>query len=67
MAQRFKTIDRNTPLLLPLDLRDWVAQDDPVHFVIDAVGRLPVSAFAVNYKACGDEQYPPAHDVGVAD
>jgi hypothetical protein len=59
MAQRFKTIDRNTPLLLPLDLRDWVAEDDPVHFVIHAVQPLPLSAFAVNYKGCGAEQHPP--------
>jgi hypothetical protein len=59
MAQRFKTIDRNTPLLLPPDLRDWVAQDDLVHFVIHAVQRLPLSAFAVNYKGCGAEQHPP--------
>lgn len=56
MAQRFKTIDRNTPLLLPPDLRDSVAQDDLVHFVIHAVERLPLSAFAVNSKGCGDEQ-----------
>ena len=56
MAQRFKTIDRNTPLLLPPDLRDSVAQDDLVHFVIHAVERLPLSAFAVNSKGCGDKQ-----------
>jgi len=59
MAQRFKNIDRDTPLLLPPDLRDWVAEDDLVHFVIQAVERLPLSAFAVNSKGCGDEQYPP--------
>jgi len=59
MAQRFKTIDRNTPLLLPPDLRDWVAQDDLLHFVIHAAEQLPLSAFAVDSKDCGDEQYPP--------
>ena len=59
MAQRFKTTDRNTALLLPPDLRDWVAEDDLVHFVIQAVERLPLSTFAVNHKGCGDEQYPP--------
>jgi transposase len=59
MAHRFKNTDRNTPLLLPPDLRDWVAEDDLVHFVIQAVERLPLSAFAVNHKGCGDEQYPP--------
>lgn len=59
MAQRFKNIDRNIPLLLPADLRDWVAEDDLVHFVIAAVERLPLSKFQVNEKGCGDEQYPP--------
>ena len=29
------------------------------HFVIAAVERLPLSAFAVNHKGCGDEQFPP--------
>lgn len=59
MALRFKTIDRDTPLLLPPDLRDWVSEDDLVHFVIAAVDRLPLSRFAVNQKGCGDEQFPP--------
>jgi transposase len=59
MAARFKNTDRNTPLLLPPDLRDWVAPDDLVHFVLQAVERLPLTSFAVNHKGCGDEQYPP--------
>jgi transposase len=59
MAHRFQNIDRNTPLLLPPDLRDWVAEDDLVHFIISAVERLPLATFAVNQKGCGDAQYPP--------
>jgi transposase len=59
MAHRFQNIDRNTPLLLPPDLRDWVAEDDLVHFIISAVDRLPLATFAVNHKGCGDAQYPP--------
>jgi transposase len=59
MAHRFKNADRNTPMLLPPDLRDWVAEDDLVHFVIAAVERLPLSSFVVNHKGSGDEQYPP--------
>jgi len=43
MAQRFKNLDRSTPVLLPPDRRDWVAEDDQVHFVIGAVERLPLS------------------------
>lgn len=46
-------------MLLPPDLRDWVGEDDLVHFVISAVERLPLEQFAVNTKGCGDEQYPP--------
>ena len=46
-------------MLLPPDLREWVAEDDLVHFVIDAVERLPLESFAINAKGCGDEQYPP--------
>jgi transposase len=59
MAHRFKNTDRATPLLLPPDLRDWVAEDDLVHFILQAVERLPLATFAVNSKGTGDEQYPP--------
>ena len=37
MATKLVNIDRRTPLLLPVDLRDWVAEDDFVHFVLEAV------------------------------
>jgi hypothetical protein len=60
MAARFIDIDRQTTLLLPPDLRDWVAEDDLVHFVIEAVERLPLSTFAVNERGSGDPQFPPA-------
>ena len=40
MAERFVEVDRNTPMLLPADLRDWVPEDDLVHFVIEAVKTL---------------------------
>jgi transposase len=60
MAARFINIDRQTTLLLPPDLRDWVAEGDLVHFVIEAVERLPLSTFAVNERGSGDPQFPPA-------
>lgn len=59
MATRFVNIDRQTPLLLPVDLREWVAEDDFVHFVIEAVEGLDVRAAAVNERGSGSEQYPP--------
>jgi transposase len=59
MSTRLVNIDRNTPMLLPPDLRDWVREDDLVHFVIDAVALLDVSAARVNQRGTGCEQYPP--------
>ena len=44
MATRYVNIDRDTPLLLPPDLRDWVPADHLVHFVIDAMATIDVSA-----------------------
>lgn len=59
MGPRFRNVDRQTPMLLPPDLREWVGEDDLVHFVIEAVERVPLSGFRVNVKGCGDAQYPP--------
>ena len=59
MATKFVNVDRNTPMLLPPDLRDWVGEDDLVHFVIEAVERLPLEVFQVNYRGSGDHQFPP--------
>jgi transposase len=60
MAERFIEIDRNTPMLLPADLRDWVPEDDLVHFVIEAVKTLPAGEFVVNERGTGYAQYPPS-------
>jgi len=46
-------------MLLPPDLRDWVPEDDLVHFVIEAVDRLPLKAFRVNHRGTGERQFPP--------
>jgi transposase len=60
MAERFVEVDRNTPMLLPADLRDWVPEDDLVHFVIEAVKTLPGGEFVVNDRGTGYAQYPPS-------
>jgi transposase len=46
-------------MLLPVDLRDWVAKDDIVHFIIEACNRLPLGHFKVNHRGTGARQYPP--------
>lgn len=65
MSTRLVNIDRNTPMLLPPDLRDWVREDDLVHFVIDALTVLDVSAARLNQRGTGDEQYPPSMMLGL--
>ena len=59
MAAQFVQINRNTPMFMPPDLRDWVPEDDLVHFVIEAVDRLPLDIFQVNHRGTGSKQFPP--------
>ena len=60
MATRFVSMDRDTPLLLPPNLRDWVPADHLVHFILDAVDSLDLRQVRVNTRGTGSEQYPPA-------
>ena len=59
MSAKFVSVDRNQSLLLPPDLKDWVPEDDLVHFVVAAVDGLDVSAFQINHRGTGSPQYPP--------
>ena len=59
MSPRFVNIDRDTPLLLPPNLRDWVPADHLVHFILDAVDVLDLRRIKVNTRGTGSEQYPP--------
>jgi len=66
MSARFVDVDRETPMLLPPDLRDWVPEDDLVHFILEAVQRLPLEDFQVNHRGSGNRQFPPTPDARVA-
>ncbi len=65
MALRLVLIDRDTPLLLPPDLRDWVPADHLVHFIIDAVAGLDLRRVRVNERGTGCPQYPPGMMLGL--
>jgi transposase len=56
---RFVPSDRRQPFLMPPDLRDWVPEDDLVHFIIEAVERVDMKKFAINYSGSGSAQYDP--------
>lgn len=60
MGAQFVTIDRETTMLLPPDLREWVPEDSMVHFVIDAVDSLDIQGFTINDRGSGSPQYPPS-------
>ena len=55
----FVDCERDQAFLLPPDLRDWIPADDLVHFVIEAVDRVDMSAFKVNHRGTGSAQYHP--------
>jgi transposase len=60
MGPRFVNIDRDTPLLLPPNLQDWVPADHLAHFVVDAVEAMDLQQVQVNTRGTGDAQYPPS-------
>ena len=59
MAARFVNLDRQTPMFLPCDLREWLPADHLVHLILDSVDQISTSHFHVNHRGTGSEQYPP--------
>jgi transposase len=59
MSTRFVMVDRNTPMLLPVDLRDWLPADHIVHFILESVETQNLQGFRMNVRGTGSEQYPP--------
>ncbi len=59
MSANFKDVYRDRPLLLSPDMRDWVPDDDMVHFVLEAVNLVSMDTFKVNHRGTGSKQYPP--------
>jgi transposase len=53
MPQDFLCPQRDQPMLMPLDMRDWLPGDDLVFVVLDAVAALDPGAFRRRYRADG--------------
>ncbi|HPA17123.1 MAG TPA: IS1182 family transposase [Verrucomicrobiae bacterium] len=65
MAARLVNVDRDTLLLLPPNMREWVPEGHLVHFILDAVGELDLSKARINERGSGSEQYPPSMMLGL--
>jgi len=63
--KNFRDYDRSQGLLLPPDLRDWVADDDLAHFIVAAVEHVDMSAFHVSRTGSGKAQYHPRMMLGL--
>jgi transposase len=53
VSQNFLFPRRDQPLLLPVDMREWLPEDDLVFVVLDAVAALDLGAFRRSYRADG--------------
>jgi transposase len=53
MPQNFLSSDRDQPMLLPPDLRDWLDEDHLAWFVIEAIEELDLGAFYGSYRDDG--------------
>jgi transposase len=53
VPQNFLSPQRDQPLLLPVDMREWLSEDDLVFVVLDAVAALDLAAFRRRYRSDG--------------
>ena len=53
MPQNFLCPQRDQPMLMPVDMREWLPEDDLVFVVLDAVATLDLGEFRRRYRADG--------------
>jgi transposase len=53
MPQNFLCLQRDQPMLMPVDMREWLAEDDLAFVVLDAVAALDLGEFRRRYRADG--------------
>ena len=56
MANFFRHPDRRQRFLLPIDMMDWLPEDDIVHLIVDAVGVMDLRRFEESYSTAGPGQ-----------
>jgi len=55
----FRPYDPDQLLLMAPDLREWVAENDLAHLVLEAVELCDMRGAQLNVRGSGSEQYPP--------
>lgn len=65
MPDHFKPLDRDTLLLLPPSLNDWLPEDHLARFVADVVTKLDVRPIRARYAGRGTAAYQPEMMVGL--
>ena len=60
MLANFVNVDRDTVMIFPPDLWDWLPENIMVHFVIEAVEMLDLEKFQTNERGSGSPQYTPS-------
>jgi transposase len=53
MPQNFLCPQRDQPMLMPVDMREWLPEDDLAFVVLDAVATLDLGEFRGRYRADG--------------
>jgi transposase len=56
MARFFRTAEHRQSFLLPVDMRDWLPDDDIVHLIVDAVSVMDLRSFEAQHKLGGAGQ-----------
>jgi hypothetical protein len=60
MLQNFLFPQRDQPLLMPVDMRELLPEDDLAFVVLDAVATLDLGEFRRRYRADGHGRPEPA-------
>jgi transposase len=65
MSRRMVSVDRDTPMLMPPSIQEWVGKDDMARFVVEAVEAVEESSYRINWRGSGDAQYSPRMMLGL--
>lgn len=67
MARDYRSVDRDTPFLLPPDMRDWLPAGHLVLFIMDVLARLDTSVLHTRSKrgGTGRQGYDPEMLLGL--